>query len=131
MSGGPGDGATDEPTAMARLAQELGVSRESIILDRAGLTTRASITNTAAICRDQRLSRVLAVSHFYHLPRIKLEASRADLDLCTVPAPQARGAPPSASCPGSWPGKQPRGGRTGPAGAPRYARRDPRQARLL
>ena len=88
MSGGPGDGATDEPTAMARLAQELGVSRESIILDRAGLNTRASITNTAAICRDQRLSRVLAVSHFYHLPRIKLEASRADLDLCTVPAPQ-------------------------------------------
>jgi hypothetical protein len=33
---------------------------------------------------------VLAVSHFYHLPRIKLAYQRAGLDVCTVPARQGR-----------------------------------------
>jgi uncharacterized SAM-binding protein YcdF (DUF218 family) len=90
LSGGPGDGAIDEPTAMARLAEGLGVPRQAMILDHAGVNTRASITNATAICREGGLSRVLAVSHFYHLPRIKLEACRAGLDLCTVPAPQGQ-----------------------------------------
>jgi vancomycin permeability regulator SanA len=90
LSGGPGDGAIDEPQAMATLAESLSVPRHALILDHQGLNTRASITNTAAICRDHSFSRVLAVSHFYHLPRIKLEACRAGLDLCTVPAPQGQ-----------------------------------------
>jgi len=31
---------------------------------------------------------VLAVSHFYHLPRIKLAYQRGGVDVCTVPARQ-------------------------------------------
>jgi uncharacterized SAM-binding protein YcdF (DUF218 family) len=90
LSGGPGDGAVDEAAAMARLSRELRVPEEALILDHAGVNTRASITNAAAICRERGFARVLAVSHFYHLPRIKLEAGRAGLALYTVPAPQGQ-----------------------------------------
>jgi uncharacterized SAM-binding protein YcdF (DUF218 family) len=90
LSGGPGDGPVDEAAAMARLSRDLGVPEEALILDHAGLNTRASVTNTAAICRERGFARVLAVSHFYHLPRIKLEAGRAGLALYTVPAPQGQ-----------------------------------------
>lgn len=90
FSGGPGDGPVDETAAMARLSRELGVPDGAMILDHAGVNTRASVANAAAICRERGFARLLAVSHFYHLPRIKLEAARAGLALCTVPAPQGQ-----------------------------------------
>lgn len=33
---------------------------------------------------------MLAVSHFYHLPRVKLTADRAGLAVFTVPSPQGQ-----------------------------------------
>ncbi|HET6345093.1 MAG TPA: YdcF family protein, partial [Myxococcota bacterium] len=86
MSGGPGDGATHETQAMRALAQSLGVPADRIILDEHGLNTRASIRN----CRHFGAGPLLAVSHSYHLPRIKLEADRAGVPVYTVPAPQGR-----------------------------------------
>jgi uncharacterized SAM-binding protein YcdF (DUF218 family) len=38
--------------------------------------------------RAWQARRVLAVSHFYHLPRIKLSYQRAGFEVCTVPARQ-------------------------------------------
>lgn len=88
LSGGPGDGAFHETDVMRRIAIDQGVAEEQILIDRDGLNTHASIVNAAAISKEQGIHRVLAVSHFYHLPRVKVEASRAGLAVFTVPADQ-------------------------------------------
>lgn len=83
MSGGPGDGAIHETEAMRAAAIRAGVPTESIRLDPAGLSTADTVRNTASQFAGRR---VLAVSEFYHLPRIKLAYARAGLDVFTVPA---------------------------------------------
>jgi uncharacterized SAM-binding protein YcdF (DUF218 family) len=35
---------------------------------------------------EHNLRRILAVSHFYHLPRVKLTYQRYGREVCTVPA---------------------------------------------
>ncbi|HWW62982.1 MAG TPA: YdcF family protein [Thermoanaerobaculia bacterium] len=85
FSGGPGEGTIDEPHAMQRLALTLGVPSSAIVLDPAGINTEATIRNTAAYVARRPL-RVLAVSDFYHLPRIKMTAQRYGLTVFTVPA---------------------------------------------
>jgi uncharacterized SAM-binding protein YcdF (DUF218 family) len=87
LSGRPGDGPVHETDAMRRFAMEAGVPDAAMIIDRAGLNTRASIQNAAAL-RARGITGVLAVSHFFHLPRIKLQAQRVGLACYTVPSPQ-------------------------------------------
>lgn len=86
MSGGPGDGAIDEPSAMKRMAIKLGVNEGDILLDRHGLNTFLTIQNTQPLLAQMRARRVMVVSHFYHLPRIKLTYARAGREVLTVPA---------------------------------------------
>lgn len=88
LSGGPGDGAVHETEAMRRYAIQHGVRAEDIFTDANGLNTEATVRNTVPLFRQWHASRVLAVSHFYHLPRIKLAYQRAGLEVCTVPARQ-------------------------------------------
>ncbi len=83
FSGGPGDGAITEPEAMKRMAVSLGVSQADIALDTAGFNTQATVRNTVSLSSHPR---VLVVSHFYHLPRVKLAYQRAGWDVFTVPA---------------------------------------------
>ena len=90
FSGGPGDGDIHETEAMRRLAIQLGVPKSDIILDADGVNTRATTVNTAALFKQQNVKRVMAVSHFYHLPRIKLSYRRQGLEVFTVPAQQKR-----------------------------------------
>ena len=68
---------------MRDLAVSLGVPAHAIRLDRHGLNTSATVTNTPA-------GRVLAVSHGYHLPRIKLAYQQRGLTCYTVPARETR-----------------------------------------
>lgn len=86
FSGGPGDGDIHETQAMATLARELGVPPEAIILDPHGLNTQATVVNTVELIERQGLSRVLAVSHFYHMPRVKMCYRRQGIEVFTVPA---------------------------------------------
>lgn len=89
LSGGPGDGLIDEPEAMARVLEQAGVPRSALMKDPAGVNTEATVTNTLrAMFRATRAvsPRVLVVSHFYHLPRIKLTYRRYGFDVQTVPA---------------------------------------------
>ena len=86
FSGGPGDGAVSETEAMRRMALKLGVTPADIIVDPAGLNTQATVRNTEAVFSKVHASRVLVVSHFYHLPRIKLAYQREGLEVYTVPA---------------------------------------------
>ena len=83
FSGGPGDGPVHETEAMRAMALRLGVPPTAIALDRAGLNTEATVRNTTALATH---GRVLAVSEFYHLPRIKLAYQRAGCEVFTVPA---------------------------------------------
>jgi vancomycin permeability regulator SanA len=86
FSGGPGDGAIDEPQAMTRYAARLGVPPEAVISDPAGLNTEATVQNTLRLAAQRRFTRLIVVSHFYHLPRIKMTYRRFGADVATVPA---------------------------------------------
>jgi uncharacterized SAM-binding protein YcdF (DUF218 family) len=90
FSGGPGTGEIDETAAMRNLAMELGVPDEAIIRDPEGLNTQATVHNLVAANGDAARPRVLAVSNFYHLPRIKLCFRRAGWEVWTVPAKESR-----------------------------------------
>jgi len=86
MSGGPGDGDVHETEAMRRYAVDLGVPPDAILVDERGLNTAATVANTAEMFDTLGVQRALAVSHFYHLPRIKLTYRRAGCHVLTVPA---------------------------------------------
>ncbi len=90
MSGGPGDGATHETVAMQNMATTLGVPAGAIVRDEAGINTAATIRNLQATAADHNIRRVLAVSHSWHLPRIKLAAARGDVAVYTVPCRETR-----------------------------------------
>jgi vancomycin permeability regulator SanA len=89
LSGGPGDGYVSEPQAMKRMAVQCGVRPEDILLDERGLNTQATVRNTEAIFSELHASRILVVSHFYHLPRIKLAYQREGWEVYTVPAKES------------------------------------------
>jgi vancomycin permeability regulator SanA len=86
FSGGPGDGTIHETEAMKRAAIGLGVKAENIWLDKTGVNTQATVRNTEALLQECHASRVLVVSHAYHLPRVKLAYQRDGWDVFTVPA---------------------------------------------
>jgi len=50
--------------------------------DDAGVNTESTVRNTVGMTRG----RILAVSHFYHLPRIKMTFQRYGSDVFTVPS---------------------------------------------
>lgn len=88
FSGGPTRGQINETDAMRNLALQLDVPDSAILCDRDGLSTATTVSNTAALCKRLGYRRVLTVSHFYHLPRIKLAYQRAGCQVYTVPARQ-------------------------------------------
>lgn len=90
VSGGPGDGAFHETDVMRRLALEAGVPAQAILVDREGLNTFATVRNSIPMLEAKGSRRVLAVSHFYHLPRIKLAYQRQGWEVYTVPARETR-----------------------------------------
>lgn len=90
FSGGPGDGEIHEVEAMRNYALKRAVDPRDIVLDRAGLSTVETVENSAKFLRENGYTRVLAVSQFYHLPRIKLSYARAGFDVYTVPAKKSR-----------------------------------------
>ncbi len=96
MSGGPVDASTHETEVMANYAVRQGVPREAIVLDRLGLDTQATADNVSGVLNVDargRSMRVLAVSHDYHLPRVKLSLERAGMIAYTVPCEVRRGLP--------------------------------------
>ena len=88
MSGGPGDGTITEAQAMATYAVQLGVPRDAILLDEHGVNTGATARNIGAALAPG--TRVLAVSHAYHLARVKLAFQQRGVTAYTVPAKESR-----------------------------------------
>jgi uncharacterized SAM-binding protein YcdF (DUF218 family) len=90
VSGGPGDGVHHETQAMRRVAEAAGVPPEQILVDRDGVNTRATARNASAILRRHGATSALAVSHGYHLPRVKSAFDREGFRVYTVPAEESR-----------------------------------------
>lgn len=86
FSGGPGDGAVHEVEAMREFAIARGVPRAAILLDYHGLNTDLTVHNTATLFAQRGITSALAVSHYWHLPRVKMTYRRAGVELYTVPA---------------------------------------------
>lgn len=86
MSGGVGSSGVDEATAMRNRAVALGVPTDAILMDQHGDDTDATVRNTTVLFERAGIHRVLAVSQFYHLPRIKLAYRAVGVDVQTVPA---------------------------------------------
>lgn len=89
LSGGPGDGSIHETEAMRDFAHKAGVPLEAMELDRDGLNTDLTAKNVSKLAKDQKLNRILAVSHFYHLPRVKVSLQRENIQAFTVPAKES------------------------------------------
>lgn len=91
LSGGrtPGN-PVSEPQAMRDICVAQGVPAAALVLDEQGQTTAATVACVAALARARGWRQVLAVSHDYHLARIRLLGQRAGLALRTVPARETR-----------------------------------------
>ena len=89
LSGG-GSGLASEPQAMKRIALRMGVPESAIILDERGNNTLATVRNVKELSVRHGWSRLLMVSHDYHLSRISMLSHRAGLAVCTVPARESR-----------------------------------------
>ena len=88
FSGGPVKETTsmDEPQAMTRYAARLGVPESVVISDPEGVNTEATVRNTLRLAAERKFKRLIVVSHFYHLPRIKMTYHRFGAEVLTVPA---------------------------------------------
>jgi vancomycin permeability regulator SanA len=86
VSGGVGDSGYNEAIVMRDLAREAGVPAKAIVIDSNGVNTGATVADTVPFFGEDGWRRVLAVSQFYHLPRIKLAYQRAGWNVLTVPA---------------------------------------------
>lgn len=86
FSGGPGVGQIHETEGMRTRALELGVPASAITLDPDGLDTESTARNTLRLAKTTGWKRVLAVSQFFHLPRIKLAFHRQGAEVYTVPS---------------------------------------------
>ncbi len=89
FSGGPGDGAVHETEAMRRMAVELGVPGSAILTDPHGLNTRATARETSMMLERLGARDAMVVSHFYHLPRVKMTYHRMGRNVYTVPAEES------------------------------------------
>jgi vancomycin permeability regulator SanA len=86
FSGGPGAGKFSEPQCMRLMALRLGVPDKAMVLDEQGLNTQMTVNNTCRLFPSLHVHRFIAVSHFFHVPRIKMAYLRAGWNVYTVPA---------------------------------------------
>ncbi len=86
MSGGVGANGQDEAAVMRARAIEEGVPAPAIATDAKGANTDATVADTVPMLEASGARRVIVVSQFYHLPRIKLAYGAAGVDVQTVPS---------------------------------------------
>lgn len=86
VSGGVGDSGHNEALVMRDMAVDAGVPEEAVVIDSNGVSTNATVADTVPFFGEDGWRRILAVSQYYHLPRIKLAYQRAGWNVFTVPA---------------------------------------------
>jgi uncharacterized SAM-binding protein YcdF (DUF218 family) len=75
-----------EAEGMRQRALELGVPETAILVDLDGIDTESTAANTVRMGHLLKWNRIMAVSQFFHLPRIKLAFHRQGSEVYTVPA---------------------------------------------
>lgn len=90
FSGGPATDNLSEADVMKRIALDMSVPDDAIVLDPDGVNTRATARHTSTLFARAGIDRVLVVSHAYHLPRIKMTYAREGRAVLTVPANESR-----------------------------------------
>lgn len=88
LSGGPGEGSVTESAAMKKLALEAGVPETNLLLDSAGINAADSVQYAAALPELKEDRRIIVVSHWYQLARIRMLGRQAGLQVIAVPAEQ-------------------------------------------
>ena len=86
VSGGVGDSGYNEALVMRDMAVAAGVPEAAVVIDSNGVSTNATVADTVPFFGRDGWRRILAVSQYYHLPRIKLAYQRAGWNVLTVPA---------------------------------------------
>lgn len=76
VSGGRETSGVLEGEVMRSYLISIGIPKNSIIVDNAGVDTFATAENVAAIMRENDWTSVMVVSQFYHIPRVKLALKR-------------------------------------------------------
>ena len=79
-SGGVGKEGYDEGVVMRDYMIAQGIPSESVLVDSLGTTTWASARNTLQVVRKRRLTSVLVVSQYFHLPRARLALRRFGIE---------------------------------------------------
>jgi vancomycin permeability regulator SanA len=87
FTGGVDASGINEPEKMRDYAVAAGVKSADILIDDGGNDTDLSVRNTTDMLHNLDADTVLAVSQFYHLPRIKMAYRSKHLNVLTVPAP--------------------------------------------
>jgi vancomycin permeability regulator SanA len=86
VSGGVGDSGFNEALVMRDMAVEAGVRKKDVIVDSAGVNTEATVRDSRPFFEEAEHPAALAVSQYYHLPRIKLAYQGEGATVFTVPA---------------------------------------------
>jgi uncharacterized SAM-binding protein YcdF (DUF218 family) len=76
-----------EPEVRARLARDLGVAPEAIVLVLGANTTREEATRVAAELQPRGVHRILLVTDPLHLARARGVFTRAGLEVLAAPTP--------------------------------------------
>lgn len=88
LSGTQEDGSVSEPNAMQDVATAAGVASTLILLDPNGTNTAASVRFAASLPELRADRRIIGVSHWYQLARIRLLARRLGLTPVAIAAEQ-------------------------------------------
>ena len=79
VSGGVETNGGDEAKGMQNDLVKRGIPLDAVLLDNAGVNTKATAQNTARIAKQNGWTRILIISHCYHLPRCRLLFERAGI----------------------------------------------------
>lgn len=79
-------GTRAEAPVVARIAADLGVPAEKIIVEEKSRDTFENARYSAAICRQQRFRKIILVTSAYHMKRSLLMFRTAGLDAVALPA---------------------------------------------
>lgn len=86
LSGGVDVDGTSEARVMQDYVVEHGIPRENTIIDEHGSNTKLTARNTVELLQANGMSKVAAVSNFYHLARIKMLYLSEGMDVATLPS---------------------------------------------
>jgi vancomycin permeability regulator SanA len=86
VSGGVGESGFNEALVMRDMAVEAGVPELDVIVDSAGVNTEATVRDSRPFFEKADRPTALAVSQYYHLPRVKLAYQGSGATVFTVPA---------------------------------------------